>query len=104
MPSTSQAAWTCARRTADKREPCSNTRTSTCHSASWAANPAPRAWSMPRRRAVSATVQTAPRERFKDNAEQAGKVYEGINPLTAEDIAEILVWVASRPPHVNIGE
>ena len=42
--------------------------------------------------------------RFKGNAEQAGKVYEGINPLTAEDIAEILVWVASRPPHVNIDE
>ena len=31
-------------------------------------------------------------------------VYEGINPLTAEDIAEILVWVAGRPPHVNIDE
>ena len=42
--------------------------------------------------------------RFKGNAEQAKKVYEGINPLTAEDIAEILVWVASRPPHVNIDE
>jgi NADP-dependent 3-hydroxy acid dehydrogenase YdfG len=25
-------------------------------------------------------------------------------PLTAEDIAEILVWVASRPAHVNIDE
>jgi NADP-dependent 3-hydroxy acid dehydrogenase YdfG len=42
--------------------------------------------------------------RFKGDAEQAEKVYEGINPLTAEDIAEILVWVASRPPHVNIDE
>ena len=27
-----------------------------------------------------------------------------MKPLTAEDIAEILVWVASRPPHVNIDE
>ena len=27
-----------------------------------------------------------------------------MNPLTAEDIAEILVWVASRPAHVNIDE
>jgi 3-hydroxy acid dehydrogenase/malonic semialdehyde reductase len=42
--------------------------------------------------------------RFKGDAEQAEKVYEGINALTAEDIAEILVWVASRPPHVNIDE
>jgi 3-hydroxy acid dehydrogenase/malonic semialdehyde reductase len=42
--------------------------------------------------------------RFKGDAEQAEKVYEGINPLTAKDIAEILVWVASRPPHVNIDE
>ena len=42
--------------------------------------------------------------RFKDDAKQAEKVYEGINPLTAEDIAEILVWVASRPPHMNIDE
>jgi NADP-dependent 3-hydroxy acid dehydrogenase YdfG len=42
--------------------------------------------------------------RFKGDAKQAEKVYEGINPLTAEDIAEILVWVASRPPHMNIDE
>jgi 3-hydroxy acid dehydrogenase / malonic semialdehyde reductase len=42
--------------------------------------------------------------RFKGNAASARKIYEGTNPLTAEDIAEILVWVASRPPHVNIDE
>ena len=42
--------------------------------------------------------------RFKGDAAQANKVYQGMNPLTAEDIAEILVWVASRPPHVNIDE
>jgi 3-hydroxy acid dehydrogenase/malonic semialdehyde reductase len=42
--------------------------------------------------------------RFKGNAKRAENVYEGMNPLTAEDIAEILVWVASRPPHVNIDE
>jgi NADP-dependent 3-hydroxy acid dehydrogenase YdfG len=28
----------------------------------------------------------------------------GMIPLTPEDIAETLVWVASRPPHVNIDE
>ena len=40
--------------------------------------------------------------RFKGDAARAKKTYEGTQPLTAEDIAEILVWVASRPPHVNI--
>jgi len=42
--------------------------------------------------------------RFKGDTERAKKVYEGINPLTAEDIAEALVWTASRPPHVCIDE
>jgi NADP-dependent 3-hydroxy acid dehydrogenase YdfG len=42
--------------------------------------------------------------RFKGDAARAQKVYEGTHPLTAEDIAEILVWVASRPEHVNIDE
>ena len=42
--------------------------------------------------------------RYKGDVRRAEKVYEGVNPLTAEDIAEILVWVASRPPHVNIDE
>jgi 3-hydroxy acid dehydrogenase/malonic semialdehyde reductase len=42
--------------------------------------------------------------RFKGDAERAKKPYEGVHPLVAEDIAETLVWVASRPPHVNIDE
>jgi NADP-dependent 3-hydroxy acid dehydrogenase YdfG len=42
--------------------------------------------------------------RFKGDAARANKVYEGTNPLVAEDIAEILIWVAGRPPHVNIDE
>lgn len=42
--------------------------------------------------------------RFKGDANRAGKVYEGIHPLTAEDVAETMVWVASRPPHVNIDD
>lgn len=42
--------------------------------------------------------------RFKGDAIRAGKVYEGMEPLKAEDVAEILVWIASRPPHVNIDE
>jgi 3-hydroxy acid dehydrogenase / malonic semialdehyde reductase len=42
--------------------------------------------------------------RFKGDDANARKVYVGMNPLTAEDIAEILVWMASRPAHVNIDE
>ena len=42
--------------------------------------------------------------RFKGDARKANEVYAGMNPLTAEDIADILVWIASRPPHVNIDE
>ena len=42
--------------------------------------------------------------RFKGDVQRAKKVYEGVNPLTAADLAEILVWVASRPAHVNIDE
>jgi 3-hydroxy acid dehydrogenase/malonic semialdehyde reductase len=42
--------------------------------------------------------------RFKGDVERANKVYDGTKPLVAADIAEILVWVASRPAHVNIDE
>jgi hypothetical protein len=42
--------------------------------------------------------------RFKGDAARAKKVYDGVIPLTAEDVAETMVWVASRPPHVCIDE
>jgi 3-hydroxy acid dehydrogenase / malonic semialdehyde reductase len=42
--------------------------------------------------------------RFKGDAARAKQVYAGTNPLTADDIAAIIVWVASRPAHVNIDE
>lgn len=42
--------------------------------------------------------------RFKGDTARADKVYEGVNPLLPEDIAETLVWMARRPPHVNIDE
>jgi len=42
--------------------------------------------------------------RYKGDAAKAKRVYEGTNPLTAGDIAETLVWVATRPSHVNIDE
>ena len=42
--------------------------------------------------------------RFKGDAARSAKIYEGIEPLSGEDIAEALVWMASRPPHVCIDE
>ncbi len=40
--------------------------------------------------------------RFKGDKERADKVYEGFMPLYAEDIAETILFVVSRPAHVNI--
>jgi NADP-dependent 3-hydroxy acid dehydrogenase YdfG len=40
--------------------------------------------------------------RFKGDAEAAARVYQGMQPLTADDIAEQIHWVASLPSHVNI--
>ena len=42
--------------------------------------------------------------RFGGDEEAAGRVYEGMTPLSAEDVAESIRWVASRPPHVNVDE
>jgi len=42
--------------------------------------------------------------RMKGDAAAAKKIYEGTVPLTARDIADIMVWLASRPAHVNIDE
>ena len=40
--------------------------------------------------------------RFRGDADRSAKVYQNITPLQAEDVAEAIVWVASRPAHVNI--
>ncbi len=42
--------------------------------------------------------------RFGGDAEKAAKVYEGVTPMSAEDIADAVRWVASRPKHVNIDQ
>lgn len=40
--------------------------------------------------------------RFKGDEQRAGEVYDEIKPLTGDDIAEIIFFMANRPPHVNI--
>lgn len=42
--------------------------------------------------------------RFKGDAEKASKVYEGLKPLTAHDVAAVISFVLSRPAHVNIAD
>ncbi len=42
--------------------------------------------------------------RFKNDEDRAEKVYQNYTPLTAEDIAELIYFVVSRPAHVNIAD
>ena len=42
--------------------------------------------------------------RFSGDKEKAGNVYKGINPLTARDIADAVLFCATRAEHVNINE
>jgi NADP-dependent 3-hydroxy acid dehydrogenase YdfG len=42
--------------------------------------------------------------RFHGDKDKADSVYAGMNPLTAEDIADCIAFAATRPPHVNIAD
>ncbi len=42
--------------------------------------------------------------RFDGDSERADTVYAGMTPLTPDDVADAVLWCASRPPHVNISE
>lgn len=42
--------------------------------------------------------------RFQGDEKRASSVYEGMTPLTPEDIAESIVWCLERPAHVNVQE
>src|ERR1700736_2817850 len=42
--------------------------------------------------------------RFKGDRERAANVYKGMQPLTGADVADCIVWVVTRPPHVNIDD
>lgn len=42
--------------------------------------------------------------RFKGNKENANNVYNGLDPLTAEDVADVILFAITRPPHVNLND
>lgn len=42
--------------------------------------------------------------RFHGDTERAEKVYQGLTPLTPDDVADVIFFCATRSPHVNISE
>ena len=40
--------------------------------------------------------------RFEGDQDRADAVYKGVTPLVAEDVAEVIGFVTSRPSHVNL--
>ncbi|KMT64515.1 SDR family oxidoreductase [Catenovulum maritimum] len=42
--------------------------------------------------------------RFKGDVDKASNFYQGMEPLTADDIAESIYWSASLPPHMNVNK
>ena len=42
--------------------------------------------------------------RFHGDRDRADAVYEGLTPLSADDVADTVLWVAQRPPHVQVAD
>ncbi|MCC3441046.1 MAG: NAD(P)-dependent oxidoreductase, partial [Microcoleus sp. PH2017_03_ELD_O_A] len=42
--------------------------------------------------------------RFHGDSDKAKNVYQGLTPLTAEDVADVVYFCTTRSPHVNISE
>ncbi len=42
--------------------------------------------------------------RFDGDSTKADAVYEGMQPLSGEDVADIIYWVTSLPPHINVNQ
>lgn len=42
--------------------------------------------------------------RFAGDEDRAAAVYEGLTPLTADDVAECIRWMAAQPDHVNVDQ
>lgn len=42
--------------------------------------------------------------RFRGDLERAKAVYQGMTPLRPEDVADAVLWIVTRPAHVNVGE
>ncbi len=42
--------------------------------------------------------------RFHGDADRAAKVYQGLQPLTPDDVADVVLFCATRPPHVDIAD
>ena len=42
--------------------------------------------------------------RFEGDADRADAVYRGLTPLSAEDVADVIAFAATRPSHVNLDQ
>jgi 3-hydroxy acid dehydrogenase / malonic semialdehyde reductase len=42
--------------------------------------------------------------RFRGDQERKAAVYRGVDYLTAEDVADCILWALTRPPHMNVDE